>query len=71
MSSIRAFNGHVPVLFFAADSLMGAFRYMQHVSDSSLWDNDFAVVIREVVKDKVQQLAGYRGFHLTADFEFG
>ena len=23
MSSIRAFNGHVPVLFFAADSLMG------------------------------------------------
>ena len=37
----------------------------------SLWNNDFAVLVCQVVKYQVQKFTGDIDLDLTADFEFG
>jgi len=44
--------------------------YLQRAADFPLRDYDFAVLVGKLVKNKVQQLAGYGGIYIPADFVF-
>jgi len=48
-----------------------AFGYVQRITDFSLWDNDFSAFVSKLVKDEIQQLAGYGSIYISNNFVFG
>jgi len=48
-----------------------AFGYVQRVADLSLWNNYFTAITTKIIKNEVQQFAGYGGIYIPIDFVFG